>query len=348
MLFGNPKNIIGFDDRAYVIAGAILNTQTTMAIYYTGSFFEVSFQNYLVKWFGEFLIILILWITIRDIYLQIIKRFKGFDSLKKRLLIMPLFLIPYYIIGILYLEFLQPIFHWGYINYPLPSFPVQFATGAIVLFANLGFYECLLLIVELKNIKVKEEVIKKEKITSQLMNLKNQISPHFLFNSLSTLIHLIDTDSEKSKEFVHKLANVYKSTLEVSDKNLVSLKEELKYINTYTSLLQERFGSNVNFKIKIQNEDKHKRVIPLSLQLAVENAVKHNIITKKQPLNINIQTENDYLIIKNNLQKKLTNGINYGLGLENITKRYKLLTNRRVIIENGKLDFILKLPLLSE
>jgi len=211
----------------------------------------------------------------------------------------------------------------------------------------MAFYECILLFVELKNTKVKEEKIKNENVTTQLINLKNQISPHFLFNSLSTLLHLIDTDKEKSKEFVHKLASIYKTTLEISDKNLVSLKEELKYISAYTALLEERFGDNVNFEIDIDSKDKVKKVIPLSLQLAVENAVKHNIITKKQPLKINIQIEDEYLVIKNNLQKKNSIGINYGLGLKNITKRYQLLTQKNVIIEKGQIDFVLKLPLLN-
>lgn len=348
MLLKNPKSILGFDDRLYAIAGIILNTQTVMAIYYTGAFFKVKLTDYILSWFSEFLIILILWFVIRSLFLQIAKKFPGFKNVQKRLLIIPFSLIPYLIISSLYLKYIQSIFKWDYPEFPEPGIPVQLVTGAIVLFANLGFYECIFLIIELKNAKIKEEIAKKENLNSQLINLKNQISPHFLFNNLNTLLHLIDTDKEKSKEFVHKLANVYKNTIEISEQNLVFLKEELNYIDSYTALLQERFGSNVNFKIEIRHEDQNKKIVPLSLQLAVENAVKHNIITKKQPLNISIETKDEYLIVKNNLQKKNSNEINYGLGLKNIKKRYGLLTKRQVIIEHGQLNFQLKLPLLSE
>lgn len=348
MLLKNPKKILGFDDRKYVVAGVLLNTQTVMAIYYTGAFFKVKFADYALSWFSEFLIISILWFTIRSLYLQIAKRFNGYLNLRKRLSIIPFFLIPYVIICFIYLEYIQSFFKWEYTEFPEPAIPVQLVTGAIVLYANLGFYECILLVVELKNTKIREERIISENVTTQLMNLKNQISPHFLFNSLNTLVHLIDTDKEKSKEFVYKLANMYQNTLEISEQNLVTLREELKHINDYTDLLAERFGDNVNFKIDINDSEKDKKIIPLSLQLAVENAVKHNTITTKNPLKINILTQKGYLVIKNNLQKKHSNGIQYGLGLKNIKKRYELLSKQQVIIENGKVDFILKLPLLSE
>ena len=348
MSIKSSKAILGFNDYLYLISGIILNTHTVMAIYYTGAFFKVPFSDYMFTWFGEFLAILILWLVIRQIYLWVLEKYNGIRHLKKRLLIIPFFLIPYFFISIWYIEYIQPFFRWDYIEFTEPSAKIQILTGIVIFFVDMGFYEALHLFVELKNTKIKEEKIQKEHVTSQLVNLKNQISPHFLFNSLNTLVHLIDIDTEKSKEFVYKLANVYKSTLEISDQNLVSLKEELKYIKSYTELLQERFGENVNFEIEINTDDRGKKVVPLSLQLAIENAVKHNVITKRQPLSINIQTENDYLVVKNNLQKKNSAQINYGLGLKSITKRYELLTPKKVIIENGQLDFVLKLPLLNE
>lgn len=348
MLLKNAKTILGFNDYLFVFAGVLINTHTVMAIYYTGAFFKVKFTDYLVTWFGEFLCILILWLVIRQLYLQLLKKFKGVQHIKKRLLIIPTFLIPYFFICFWYIKLIQPFFRLDHADFTDPNVAVQILTGAVIFFIDMGFYEALHLFVELKNTKIEEEIRKKESVTSQLLNLKNQISPHFLFNSLNTLVHLIDVDKEKSKEFVHKLASIYKTTLEISDQNLISLKDELRYINDYTDLLQERFGENVNFKIEINDCEKEKKLIPLSLQLAVENAVKHNIITTKHPLKINILTQNGYLVIKNNLQKKHSNGIQYGLGLKNIRKRYELLSNERVIIESGKVDFILKLPLLSE
>jgi len=348
MLLQNPKAILGFDDRLYVLFGVILNTHTAMAIFYTGAFFEVKFAAYVTKWFGEFFVILILWLVIRALYLQIIKKIGGFERLLKRLFIIPLFLIPYFTICFFYLSYLQPAFDWDYSEFPEPSISVQLITGAIILFADLGFYECILLVLELKNTKVKEERIKKEHITSQLINLKNQVSPHFLFNSLNTLVYLIDTDKEKSKEFVHKLASIYKSVLETSNKGLVTLSEELNHIRAYSELLKERFGENVKFNFEIEPCAKEKKIIPLAIQLGIENAVKHNIISKKQPLNITIFSKDNYLIIENNLQKKDNINLEHGLGLKNITNRYQLLTNKKIVIESKSDDFILKLPLLNE
>lgn len=348
MLLKNPKSILGFDDRKYVIAGVLLNTQTVMAIYYTGAFFKVKFIDYALSWFSEFLIIFILWFTIRSLYLQIAKRFNGYLNLRKRLSIMPFFIIPYVIICFFYLEYLQSFFKWEYTEFPEPTIPVQLVTGAIVLYANLGFYECILLVVELKNAKIREERMISENVTTQLMNLKNQISPHFLFNSLNTLVHLIDTDKEKSKEFVHRLAAIYQNTLEISELDLVALKDELEYIKAYTALLGERFGDSVLFEFEINQSFTDKKIVPLSLQMAIENAIKHNVITQKQPLKVNIKAEKDYLVIKNNLQKKINHHKNYGLGLSNIVKRYSFLTTKKVIIQNTEADFILKVPLLNQ
>lgn len=330
-----------------MLVGVILNTHTVMAIYYTEAFFDIPFFDYSKKWFGEFLIVLLLWVVLRSLYIATVKKFGGLENLKKRLLIIPFFLIPYFVLCVLYLELFQPFFDWDYKAYTEPSQSVQILTGAIIFFIDMGFFEALFLFVELKNSKIKEETVKKENVTSQLVHLKNQISPHFLFNSLNTLVHLIDIDKEKSKEFVHRLATVYKNTLEVSELDLISLQDELEYIKSYTSLLKERFGTNVHFEFDIHKDYTHKKVVPLSLQLAIENAVKHNIITKKQPLKVNIKAAEDYLVIKNNLQKKVSYHKNYGLGLSNIVKRYELLTKRGVIIEKGQSDFVLKIPLLN-
>lgn len=348
MLLKNPKAILGFDDRLLVLIGIILNTHLVMAIYYTGSFFEVKFTLYAITWLGEFFAILILWIVIRYFYLKVLARFSGLKHLRKRILIFPLFLIPYIGITAGYITYIQHLFRWNLPEYPEPSMALQLFFGAFVLFIDVSIYEALHLFVELKDAKIKEQKVEKENITAQLINLKNQISPHFLFNSLNTLIYLIDTDKEKSKEFVHKLASIYKTILEISEHNLVSLKDELDYNNSYIELLKERFGENIVFNFDIPHEDKRKKIVSLSLLFGIENAVKHNVITKKRPLTINLLTENGYLIIINNLQKKVPNASTKGIGLDNISKRYHLLSKSSVITQISEGDFILKLPLLNE
>ena len=338
---------MGFDDRLLALGGIILNTQTVMAIYYTGAFFKVKFKDYLLCWLGEFLVISILWIVIRSLYIQIAKKFRGFENVKKRLSVMPFFLIPYLAICLLYLVYVQHFFKWDYAAFPEPGIPVQLATGAIILYANLGFYECIFLVIELKNTKLKEERRKKENVTSQLLNLRNQVSPHFLFNSLNTLMYLIDEDKEKSKQFVHRLSKIYNRILKLSDKDFIPLKEELDYINEYMELLKKRHGENISYNLNISPWSMNKMIVPLALQVGIENAVKHNVIFKKNPLTINVRNQDNYIVIDNNLQKKNDPTIQNGMGLKNIKNRYKLLSEKEMVIEETDTKFSLMFPLLE-
>ncbi|MEO0573798.1 MAG: histidine kinase, partial [Bacteroidota bacterium] len=225
-MFSNPTKILGFDDRLLALTGVFINTHSVMAIYYTGAFFNVDFGIYVLKWFGEFTVVLLLWIIIRWLYLELLKRRSGLKNMRTRLCIIPTFLIPYFLISIWFILYIQPYFDWPYAQYQDPEVSVQIATGAVIFFLDIGLYEALHLFVELKNTKIREEKLKKENVTTQLANLRNQISPHFLFNSLNTLVYLIDKDKEKSKEFVHKLSYIYKTILDSSKKDLVSVREE--------------------------------------------------------------------------------------------------------------------------
>ncbi len=346
-MFSNPTKILGFDDRLLALTCIVINTHSVMAIYYTGAFFNADFGAYALKWLGEFMAVLLLWMIIRWLYLELLKRRSGLKNVKIRLLIVPLFLIPYFLISIWFIAYVQPYFDWQYLQYQDPEVSVQIATGAVIFFIDIGLYEALHLFVELKNTKIREEKLKKENVTTQLANLRNQISPHFLFNSLNTLVYLIDEDKEKSKEFVHKLSYIYKTVLDSSKKDLVSVGEEMEYIHAYTGLLKRRFGQNLMFNFDISSKDLDKKIMPLSLQLGIENAVKHNVVSKKQPLFINIETVDGFLVIKNNLQKRTIRSKNTGLGLMNITNRYQLITNKQVLIDNSEDYFTLKLPLLD-
>lgn len=342
----NPKNILGFDDRLLALFCMIINTHSVMAIYYTGAFFEVEFKWYALKWFGEFFAVALLWIVIRWLYLQLLKRKSGLKNIKFRLLIIPTFLIPYFLISVWFILFIQPNFEWPYPNFTDPITSVQITTGAIIFFIDMGLYEALHLFVELKDAKIQEERLKKENVSNQLHNLKHQISPHFLFNSLNTLVYLIDTDKETSKEFVYLLSRVYKRVLEYSNTDLITLKDELNHVKDYVGLLEKRFGNNLNVEFRITNDITEKRVVPLCIQAAIENAIKHNIISRKNPLHISVYSANEYLIIKNNLQIKMKSNAE-GMGLRTIKNHYKLLTSKEIIISKTPECFELKLPLIA-
>lgn len=191
------------------------------------------------------------------------------------------------------------------------------------------------------------ERLKKENVKAQLETLKNQVNPHFLFNSLNTLAALIPEDSDLAVEYVEKLSKVYRFVLEIKDKKLITLEEELEAIRAYNFLLQIRFGENIQFSIDISSSKSQLLVVPLSIQMLIENAVKHNVISNKKPLFVKIYLEDDYVVIQNNLQQKT--GINNSTktGLMNIQKRYDLLSDKKTKIMSDNQFFVVKLPLLS-
>jgi len=176
-----------------------------------------------------------------------------------------------------------------------------------------------------------EEALKREKLALEYEALKNQVNPHFLFNSLNTLSGLIEKDAEKATHFVKQLADIYRYVLEHKDREIISLDTEMKFIETYVSMMKIRFGENLILKTDISEGSKLK-IIPLSIQMLVENAIKHNIISAELPLTITISIkENSHLIVSNNLQRKSSvlrgdSGEWEKHGLANIKSRYEYLS----------------------
>jgi len=196
--------------------------------------------------------------------------------------------------------------------------------------------------------ELRAEKLKQESIISQFEALKSQVDPHFLFNSFNTLNILMDEDLKLAKQFVQKLSFVYRYVLQHKDKEVVELKTELEFIESYTYLLKKRFGENLNINFKIDDKHYDQYIPPLTLQMLIENAVKHNEISKEKPLNIDIKSENDkYIVVENNLQKKTSSVETTQIGLNNITNRYKYLTDEVVDIIKTSLKFKVSLPLLK-
>lgn len=200
--------------------------------------------------------------------------------------------------------------------------------------------------------KQKQEVLYQKKVatnaTASFESLKNQLDPHFLFNSLNVLSALIEENPKKAQEFTISLSNIYRYVLEQKNKTLVSVEEELDFARLYVSLLQMRFENSliVNFPKKKSVSD--LQMIPLSLQLLLENAIKHNVISHQKPLIIDIFFQDNKLVVKNNYQKKGTFGSEKGIGLQNIISRYALVSDQNIFIEQNENEYIVKLPLISE
>ena len=194
---------------------------------------------------------------------------------------------------------------------------------------------------------IEAERFKKESIKSKYESLKNQVNPHFLFNNLNTLSSLIDDDNIEAKEFVDDFSDVYRYVLMNRDKELVTLKEELDFIEAYKGLLGTRHKGKFTCTIEVPDAVKNRKIPPLTLQLLVENAVKHNITSINKPLNISLTLNgNDKLVIENNLQRKPHIETSTGIGLQNIQKRYQYLTDQTVDILETDKSFIVKVPLI--
>ncbi len=190
------------------------------------------------------------------------------------------------------------------------------------------------------------ERLKKAKLRHQLDTLKSQINPHFLFNSLNSLSMLIYESPRQAEAFVDELSSVYRYLLRANDQELTSLNRELQFIRSYFQLLKTRYGAGVELTIAVDNDVLEHRLPPLTLQLLVENAVKHNVILPAHPLAIRIQTQGNTLIVQNNLQRKTTAVLSNKVGLSHIAAKYRLLGQRAISIQEDNGLFVIALPLV--
>ena len=191
--------------------------------------------------------------------------------------------------------------------------------------------------------------LQKENLQSQFDVLKQQVNPHFLFNSLNVLTSLIRLEPELAEKFTEHLAKVYRYVLENKDNELVTLSTELGFLDAYIFLIKIRFMDKVVVNIRIPNERKNYKIIPLAMQLLIENAIKHNAMSKKSPLVIDIYIcNNNQLCVMNNLQEREAHMVSTGVGLKNIQNRYRLLNNTVPVFEKTETHFMAQIPLVAE
>jgi two-component system LytT family sensor kinase len=210
------------------------------------------------------------------------------------------------------------------------------------------FFHAVYYYKELQKTKVKEQKVIAGAASAKFDALKNQLDPHFLFNSLNVLTSLIEENPDSAQKFTTALSKVYRYVLEQKNKELVTVDEELSFAKTYMSLLKMRFEDSIIFEIPERASNPESKVVPLSLQLLLENAVKHNMVTSSKPLHINIYEDGNYLVVMNNLQPKQIVKKGSGVGLENIKQRYELLTEKKVVINQREKDFAVGIPMLTK
>lgn len=274
-------------------------------------------------------------------------RYSWFEDAKIRVTFGVLGSLLFTIIGFVVIQMILMRFFYGQpIRVSIQEFRVSnlylpiILTGFITLTAHLvAFFN------EWRKAELEKEALKREHLASQFETLKSQVNPHFLFNSLNALSTLVYKDQDVAAQFIQQLSKVYRHVLETQSKEIVSLSTELKALEAYIFLIKIRFGENLNVNLEIPSTNYN--IAPLALQMLVENAIKHNIVSKSKHLTIDIYKENQYIVVSNNLQKKKNVTDSSGIGLANIQARYQYIAKKEILIEETTEAFIVKIPLLD-
>ena len=223
----------------------------------------------------------------------------------------------------------------------------ELTIGLIMLTILLTVVEGSYFFREWKASLVLAEKLKKESMQAQLESLKNQVNPHFLFNSLNVLSNLVHKDADRAEEFIDQFASVYRYVLNIQDKTAVTLGEELGFIDAYVFLQKIRFQEGFDVEIDINKECYGHYVVPLSLQMLVENAIKHNVVSEEEPLKINIFLEDDRVNVVNKINLRTDENKSVGMGLKNLRQRYYLLAGIMPEIKEEDNTFIANIPLIK-
>jgi len=273
-----------------------------------------------------------------------------FDWLNKplRKIIAIVVTVPFYCvpISVLMLVGWYNIFMNGIVDWAVIKLCTIIILGCVFFLVNV--YETIFLVRDAASDKVKQEQLERAKAEAELEALKNQIDPHFIFNSLNTLSHLIEEKPEKAQLFNDSLADVYRYILHNKRRDLVLLKEEMSFIIDYFSLLKIRFEDAVQMLVNIDEETMETFLVPpISLQILIENAIKHNEFSDAQPITISIQLVKNKLVVHNEVRRKILRKPSSKIGLQNLQERYRLITNQEVVIEADENNFTVYLPVLN-
>ncbi|MGC4103388.1 sensor histidine kinase [Ferruginibacter sp.] len=303
------------------------------------------------RFFSTFIIIVLLWMVNRYILIWCRKRYPRFSDVRKRLLIQISTMLLVTLLGnnLLHYILTETIFTENPVSvFDTDHLITSNAAAMFCLIMIIGIYESIYFMHELRSSVQETENLKRENLAAQLNALRTQVNPHFLFNNLNTLISLIPENPDHAVDFVQQLSKVYRHILEVKDEKSIPLKDELDVLHAYTFLMKTRFDKNLEVNVDVPAEKLQKRIVPLSLQILMENAIKHNIVSSDKPLQINVFTDNGSLVVSNNLQMKKQVNESTGIGLNNIRNRYKMLSDAPVKVTESETNFTVSIPLIEQ
>ncbi|THU41971.1 histidine kinase [Niastella caeni] len=289
----------------------------------------------------------IIWEGNRYLLFTLRSYFDWFNKPVRKIVVLVLTISFYTIpISALLLVIWYKLFNAGKVNWDVIATTTLIIMICVLFITHI--YETVFLVREAESEKLKKEQLERARAEAELEALKNQIDPHFIFNSLNTLSYLIEKDPVKARQFNDNLADVYRYILQNKARELVLLHEEMLFLNDYFSLLKIRFEEAVQLQIMLDPALYDQYVIPpISLQILVENAIKHNEFSDAVPLVITIEMQKDELIIHNQVRKKILRKASSRIGLNNLGERYKLTTSKEISVTESASDFTVSLPVLK-
>lgn len=293
-------------------------------------------------------IVLILWEGNTYIDRQLEKRYSWLDSPKQRIISQFVVSLIFTAITLFVLMNFLHFIKFGEIRLFNRAIRQMFVPAIVITFLGLVVYISSQFFKAWNQSLVEVEKHKTASASAQLENLKNQLNPHFLFNNLSVLSSLVYQDQDKAVDFINELSKVYRYVLDSKNAELVSLQEELAFLEHYMYLLKIRFGSSISFSITIHQEQKSLFLPPMCLQMLVENTIQHNETSQANPLQVTIYTEKNRLLITNPIQPRSDKAKSSQTGLKNMQVRYQFFTDDKMEIIRTDKTFTVILPLLSK
>ncbi len=335
------EHYLGFNDLRFRLIGTPL-----IGFFMPFLFFNRTWADWpdllVGSWIISTMMSVLYWEGARRIIVLFRKRHPEFSKTGKRIIQTTVVVMAYalsvdFLTGITLMKWLMP---------PDCVPPSGLAGTYLLILFILAIYEAVFLYDQWKNALLEQERVRREHVRSQLEGLRSQVNPHFLFNSLNTLMSIIPDDSQLAVSYLQRLSKVFRYVLENRDEQLIALETELDFIEHYVFLQKERFRENLKVSMEIPKNLKNLKIVPLSLQILFENAIKHNIVSEKKPLTVEVFVHDAKLVVRNNLQRKSQVMDSTKFGLDNIRRRYHFFTEETVDVQEDTQYFTVAIPLL--
>lgn len=337
------RDALGFNDTWFMLLGIPVLGFLTPIVYVGVRFHRPPYYTWQAFVFTT-LLTAIFWLGNRMVLIRLRRKYPSFDQSRKRVLVTAgaMFLFTMIVANF---NGITPPFWVAQEGWYGPDCNLM---GIMNTIAIASVYEVVYYLKQLKLSVRRQEELRNENLLAQIQALKNQVDPHFLFNNLNTLSAIVQDDPRMAEPFIQQLSKLYRHILEMPESTLITVKEELDLLGSYVYLISTRFGDNLKVNINIPESYHQKKIIPFGLQLLVENAIKHNIVSTARPLQVNIAVQDDRLIVSNNLQKKQQPVASTGKGLENINSRIRLLHQEEMTCITTMDQFLVTMPLFPE